>query len=72
MNYQGYSQTATEAKGAGVGRRFLAIFIDGIIVGIIFGIINVILGSNTLELKSGIGAIIYRKGPESHLFSNGG
>ncbi|GCF09539.1 RDD family protein [Dictyobacter arantiisoli] len=59
MDYQDYSQTALEAKGTGVGRRFVAILIDSIVFGIIYAIINVLLGSKQLALTGGIGGIIY-------------
>ncbi|HEX4204345.1 MAG TPA: RDD family protein [Ktedonobacteraceae bacterium] len=59
MDYQGYSQTAVEAEGVGVGRRFVAILLDSIVFGIIYAIIDVILGSKQLTLTYGIGGIIY-------------
>lgn len=47
MDYQAQesAQAAPAQQYAGVGSRFLAILIDGIILGIVFGIINAILGT---------------------------
>ncbi|EFH84130.1 RDD family protein [Ktedonobacter racemifer] len=47
MDYQAQesAQAAPAQQYAGVGSRFLAILIDSIILGIVFGIINAILGT---------------------------
>lgn len=57
MEYQAQAQ-APAMEYVGVGRRFLALLIDGIILGVIGGILSAIFGPNQAALSGGLTGLL--------------
>ena len=58
MQYQSYSQ-APALQGVGVGRRLVAIIIDGILLVIVEAVLTAILGTNQAVTVSGVSGLLY-------------